>query len=109
MAERGNDLVVLAEVFLDRFRLGGRLDDDEILGHQTPNSASRPDLGRHFNGYSFPGIEPGTRSFISALDRRAIIRILCPPLSTTSIPEGRCVPAYRAALSRTLDTPLIVL
>src|SRR5665809_143753 len=92
MAERGNDLVVLAEVFLDRFRLGGRRDDHGVLGHQTPNSASRPDLGRHFNGYSFPGIGPGTRSFISALDGRAIIRILCPPLSTTNIPEAPVFP-----------------
>ena len=31
---RGEHLEVLAEVLLDGTRLGGRLDDDEILGHE---------------------------------------------------------------------------
>ena len=34
MAIRGEDLEVLAEVLVDRLGLGGRLDDEEVLGHR---------------------------------------------------------------------------
>ena len=36
MTVRGHDIEVLAKVFADRIRLGGRLHDDEVLGHLSP-------------------------------------------------------------------------
>ena len=36
MAVGGQDLEVLAEVLVDRLGLGGRLDDEEVLGHWYP-------------------------------------------------------------------------
>src|SRR5688500_4091429 len=34
VAVRSEDFEILAEVFLDGLRFGGRLDDDEVVGHQ---------------------------------------------------------------------------
>ena len=38
MPDRGHHHEVLAEIFIDCFRLGGRFDYDEILGHYLFNS-----------------------------------------------------------------------
>ena len=37
VAHRGDDLVVLAEIFIDRLRLCGRFDHHQCLGHNQPN------------------------------------------------------------------------
>ena len=40
MAVRGQDMEVLAEVLVDRLRLGRRFDDEEVLGHGFRGSAA---------------------------------------------------------------------
>ena len=42
---RGQNLVVLAQVFLDRLRLRRRLDDDQILAHRMPVSRADARVG----------------------------------------------------------------
>jgi hypothetical protein len=48
MAVRGQDGEVLAEVLVDRLGLGGRLDDEEILGH----SEAEPVVAERVRGES---------------------------------------------------------
>src|SRR5690606_26128071 len=45
VAVRGQDLEVLAEVLVDRLGLGGRLDDEQVLGH-AGEAPGRPARGR---------------------------------------------------------------
>ncbi len=44
MAERGQNLVVTAEIFVDRFRLGGQFDDDDV--HERERSFAGAEAGR---------------------------------------------------------------
>jgi hypothetical protein len=40
VAVRGQDFVVLAEILLDRLRLGRRFDDDQVFAHRDGNGAA---------------------------------------------------------------------
>ncbi len=75
MAVGGQDLVVLAEVFLERLRLRGRLDDEQVGGHGSGISffsfynariggPFRPELRR--SGYSKLPEEPAGKPFHAA-------------------------------------------
>ena len=46
VAVRGQDGEVLAEVFVDRLGLGGRFDDEQVLGHVVDFCGQQPGGGR---------------------------------------------------------------
>ena len=53
MAHRGDDRVVLAEIFVDGLRLGGRLHHDQCLCHKKPN------LRPYHRPRDGPSVDPG--------------------------------------------------
>ena len=64
MAVRGEDLVVVAEVALDRPRLGGRFHDHEVLGHggaecSTGSLTSRSSVAQRARAVTPPGGRDG--------------------------------------------------
>src|SRR5690606_6302325 len=85
VAVRGQDLEVLAEVLVDRLGLGGRFDDEKVLGHRGLGSGRgirprRSGFGRTRRPGGGPGVLEGTgrgrHSLYSGITGRAAMSSL---------------------------------